>query len=212
MKLKRLVLQTGVFFETQVKQRARNVYNKARYELFEQPDIKKRNRSIVLVFTVIFFLDYLMYCLHTNSSVFEIFPTFPTLEQQREIAVYLPALDGSGVFREKRSIPVYDDDEKTAKELFSIVVRGSRYENTSLIVPADLFVKKVWLYGGKTDKGMTCVFDLEPVELNDNVHVILNSESLFKEALEKTIKINLPSVSNVLLLERGIPVARLWES
>ncbi len=198
-------------FDTQVKKRALRAVAKVKYELFDQPDIKERNRKIILAMALIFFLDYLMYCLHTNSPIFGIFPTLPTLDEKREITVYLPSLDGVTILREKRSVPVYENDEKTAKELFNIVVNGSQYENTSLVVPTELFVTKVWIHGRKKGGKDICVFDLEPIELIENNRVIPNSESLFKEALAKTIKSNISSVKEIIILEKGAPAAQLWE-
>jgi hypothetical protein len=209
--IKNVMQKAGLLFDTQVKKKVSRIVKTVKYELLDQPDKKERNRKIILVFASLFFLDYLMYCLHTNSAIFGIFPTLPTLDEQKEVTVYLPALDGSTIIREKRSIPVYESDEKTAKELFEIVVRGSMYENTALAVPVDLFVTKVWLHRKGAGRNSICVFDLEPVELSETVPVIANSESLFKKALEITITKNIPAVKEILILEKGIPLVRLWE-
>jgi hypothetical protein len=209
--IKKIMQKALSFFDTRVKQKAFRIVKTAQYELLDQPDKKERHRKIILLFAFLFFIDYLIYCLHTNSAVFSIFPTLPTLDEQKEVTVYLPALDGSTIIREKRTIPEYESDEKTAKELFEIVVRGSMYENTALAVPADLFVTKVWLHTKGTGSDSICVFDLEPVELSGSVPVIVNSELLFRKALEETITKNIPGVKQILILEKGIPLARLWE-
>jgi hypothetical protein len=209
--VKRAARKARLLFDKQVKERVFLIVGKIRYELFEQPDIKERNRKIILAIALIFFLDYLMYCLHTNSPIFGIFPTLPTLDEKKEVSVYLPSLDGVTILREKRSIPVYESDERTAKELFDIVVKGSRFENTALAVPTELFVTKVWLHRGDAGKNSICIFDLEPVELIENNQAKPNSESLFKKALAKTIRKNIPGVTEIIILEKGVPAARLWE-
>ncbi|OHD68765.1 MAG: hypothetical protein A2W19_10910 [Spirochaetes bacterium RBG_16_49_21] len=203
--------KAGVLFDEQVMARASRLFKKLKFELVDQPDKKERNRKIILALTLLFMLDYMMYCLHTRTGVFDIFPPIPSLDERRDIAVFLPALDGSTIFRERRSIPVYDSDEKTARELFSIVVKGSRHENTALAVPADLFVKKIWLYGKAPGRKAVCVFDLEPVELGRDIPVVLNSADRFIEALEKTIRNNIPSVKKIMVLENGVPGTKLWE-
>jgi hypothetical protein len=200
-----------VIFNEQVLKRAIRLIVRLKFELFEQPNKKERNRKIILALALLFMLDYLMYCLHTRTGVFDIFPAIPSLDQRRDVTVFLPALDGSTIFREKRSIPEYESDEKTARELFYIVARGSQYENTAPAVPADLFVKKIWLYGTGKGKKKVCVFDLDPVELSQKVTILSNSEKQFLEALDETIRTNSPSVKGIMVLGNGVPGASLWE-
>ena len=198
-------------YDAQIKRRAAAAVSFVRTELIEYPAGKERNRRLILLFAGIFFADYLMYCLHTNHNIVDIFPELPSLAQEKNVSVYLPALDGSTIFREKRAIPVYNSDEKTAKLLFEIVAKGSLYDNTAMAVPANLFVRKVWIHGPAGGNGRVCVIDVEPAELRSGAAVIKNSESLFKRALEKTITGNIPSIKTVIVLEKGVPGTALWE-
>jgi hypothetical protein len=199
------------FYDAWIKKRAVAAITMVRTEFVEYPAGKERNRRLILLFTGIFIADYLMYCLHTDKNIVDIFPELPSMAQEKNVSVYLPALDGTTIFREKRAIPAYNNDEKTAKLLFEIVAKGSLYDNTAMAVPANLFVRKVWIHGKAGGKGAMCVFDLEPAELRSSATVIKNSESLFKRALEKTITENMPSVKTVLVLEKGVPGTALWE-
>jgi hypothetical protein len=199
------------FYYDLVKKRAVEFTARIRSELIDLPDGKERNRRLILLFAFIFLFDYLMYCLHTDKNIVDIFPEIPSLDHYRQVPVYVPSLDGISLIQEKRSIPVYDNDEKTAKALFEFVVKGSLFENTSMAVPVNLFVRKIWIYKRGKGSGKVCVFDFEPAELRSNITVIQNSEKLFKLALEKTITKNIPSVKAVILLEKGVPGTSLWE-
>ncbi len=198
-------------FNAQVKARVIRLAGMVRTELVEYPNGKERTRRLILLFASLFILDYLMFCLHTDKNVAGIFPEIPSLDNEKQVSIYIPGLDGATITHEPRFIPVYDNDEKTARILFDMVAQGSRYDNTSLAVPVELFVRKVWIYGKGGDAGKVCVFDVEPAELRPDVGPIKNSERLFKSALEKTIKENIPSVKTVMVLEKGVPGATLWE-
>lgn len=201
--------QKAVFlFNTHVKARIIRFADRIRAEFIDFPNGKERTRRLILLFASIFLLDYLMYCLHTDKNIADIFPEIPSLDHQKQVTIYIPGLDGETVTHERRSIPEYDNDERTAQILFEMVAQGSRYDNTSRAVPVDLFVRKVWIYG-KAAK--VCVFDVEPAELKPDMGPIKNSERLFKSALEKTIKQNIPSIKTVMVLEKGVPGMPLWE-
>jgi hypothetical protein len=206
-----LVERALAFYGEHILTRARAAVSMVHAELIDYPEKKERTRRLILLFTGIFFADYLMYCLHTDKNIVDIFPELPSLAQEKTVSVYLPALDGATVIRETRAIPVYDSEEQTAKLLFDIVVKGSVFDNTAMAVPANLFVRKVWIKGRGAGNTKVCVFDLEPAELRTGATVITNSERLFKRALEKTITENIPSVKTVLVLEKGVPGAALWE-
>lgn len=206
-----LMRMAASLLNERVIKRAAVVAGRIRAELIEYPEKKERNRRLILLFGFVFLFDYLAYSLHTDKNIFDIFPSIPSLADEIPVSVYLPGLDGETIIREKRFIPDYEDDEKTARLLFEIVVKGQLYENTSMAVPADLFVRKVWMQGRGQGRTKTCIIDLEPVEVQEDVPVIRNSERLFKRALEKTITENIPSVKSVLVLEKGIPEAPLWE-
>jgi len=210
-KVRGITEKARAFYDTQIRRRAVAAVAMVRTEFIEYPAGKERNRRLILLFAGIFIVDYLMYCLHTNHNIIDIFPELPAMAQEKKISVYLPALDGATIFREKRAIPVYDSEEKTARLLFEIVAKGSLYDNTAMAVPANLFVKKVWIHGPSGGSGAVCVIDLEPAELRSGATVIKNSEGLFKRALEKTITENIPSIKTVLVLEKGVPGTALWE-
>jgi hypothetical protein len=198
-------------YNEQVKARVIRITDRVKAELIEYPNGKERTRRLIILFASLFILDYLMYCLHTDKNVADIFPEIPALDHQKQVSIYIPGLDGATIMNERRSIPVYDSDERTARILFEMVAQGSRYDNTSLAVPVDLFVRQVWIYGKGGNAAKVCVFDIEPAELRPDVGPIINSERLFKSALEKTIKENIPSIKTVMILEKGVPGAPLWE-
>jgi hypothetical protein len=204
------IKEAALFYENRVRRPASSLRGKIQSELIDNPHTKERNRRLILLFAAIFLLDYLMYCIHTEKNIVDIFPVIPTLVQEKQVTVYLPSLNGSSIIREIRSIPVFDSDEQTAKRLFEVVLKGSIYENTAVAVPASLFVRKVWMYG-HGGKHTVCVFDLEPVELKANLPLMKNSERNFIRALNKTIAENIPSIKQVLILEKGVPGAALWE-
>ena len=206
-----LVQRAVSFYNARVKKPVIEMADWIKSELIDLPDRKEKTRRLILLFSFMFLFDYLMYCLHTDKNIVDIFPEIPALDHARQVSVYVPSLDGISLIQEKRSIPVYDSDEKTAKALFEFVVKGSLFENTAMAVPVDLFVRKTWIYKRGNGNGKVCVFDFEPAELRKNATVITNSENLFKLALEKTITKNIPSVKAVLLLEKGVPGTSLWE-
>ncbi|HOT45288.1 MAG TPA: hypothetical protein PLM53_10080 [Spirochaetota bacterium] len=209
--IRRLIEGPLELYYEHVQPRVHAVTSLARTELIDYPRGSERNRRLVLVFAGIFIADYLMYCLHTNKNIGDIFPELPSLSHEKKVSVYLPALDGATIMRETREIPLYDSDEKTAKLLFETVVKGSLYDNTAMAVPAGLFVRKVWIQGRGSGNGRVCIIDLEPAELRLSATVIKNSERLFRRAVEKTITENIPSIKTVLVLEKGVPGTALWE-
>lgn len=165
----------------------------------------ERNRFLVLLVSGLIIFDYLVFCYHSDKSIFDIFPSFPVVDTRKVINVYLPDLDGKGILRERRSVPVLDDTEGFIRALFKIVVKGSDYENTSMLAPMDTYVRKVWIYGD------TCVIDICLPVIPEEAKVIPGSEEAFRAALEKTIVENIPAVKRVILLEKGIPGKRIWE-
>ncbi len=184
---------------------------KIRAELIDYPEGTERNRRLIIFFAALFIIDYLAYSYHTDKNIFDIFPSIPSLDSHVSVSVYLPSLDGESIVDEKRMIPRYNSDEKTAKLLFETVVQGRLRANTTAAVPAELFVRKVWIRReGKGTQGL-CVFDIEPVRLAPGATVIKNSEALFMRALEKTITENIPTVGGVMILEKGALNASLWE-
>ncbi|MBN2077660.1 MAG: hypothetical protein JW838_01755 [Spirochaetes bacterium] len=181
-----------------------------REELVDYPEGRERNRRLIIFFAVLFIFDYVAYSYHTDTNLFAIFPSIPSTGSQRTASIYFPSLDGTTIVEEKRTIPCFDDEEKTAQCLFETVVEGRRYANTAAAVPAELLLRKVWIRRGAKGAGGVCVFDIEPVEIASDADVIKNSEALFRQALEKTVKKNMPGMETVLVLEKGA-ASRLWE-
>lgn len=198
-------------FNTRIRGGVSRVIAKVKTDIVNYPEKKERNRRLIILFASLFLFDYLIYCFHSGKNILDIFPSLPSLDSVKDATLYLPSLDGKSIFAEKRRIPALDSDEKTARELFNLVSRGSLYENTAQVVPVELLVNRVWIYGKSRGNGRICVFDVEPAELSGNVEIIKNSEDLFNRALEKTVTSNIPSIKKIIILEKGIPGARLWE-
>ncbi|MCP4135606.1 MAG: hypothetical protein GY754_31850 [bacterium] len=166
---------------------------------------KERNRVYILAFSSLFLLNYLMFCLHTNQNIFNIFPSIPMLDDKKIVTIYLPYLDGKTILKEEREVPQFENEKNLVKYLFQSVVKGRKNENTANAVPVNLFVRKIWIHE------TSCIIDVAPSMLESNSIIIEGSESTFREAVEKTIVENIPSIKKVLLLGRGIPGNKLWE-
>ena len=134
----------------------------------------------------------------------------PELSSTREIDVFVPSIDASELWKEKRSVPQFDSDTRFVRFLFNAVQRGSNKENTSIIIPARLFIRNIWLHND-TNAGLSCFIDLEPVIISPGAHIIPGSEKIFKEALLKTVTENIPEVKDVKLFVQGNPNALIWE-
>jgi len=57
-----------------------------------------------------------------------------------------------------------------------------------------------------------CIIDIGHSYINKNSIIIPGSEKIFRKALKMTINKNIPSITQVIILERGIPGKNLWES
>jgi hypothetical protein len=170
-----------------------------------ESDPRTKNRFLLLFISLLLILDFAMFSLHTNKGLFDIFPSFPSLSGKKDRDVYLPDIDGKNIIREKRKILVVNDREQFVRDLFKIVVKGSIYENTSVAVPVNTYIRKVWFHD------TVCIIDLGLATINADAVPLPGTEGLFRKALEKTITENLDSVKSVVLLERGIPDRALWE-
>jgi len=168
-------------------------------------DRKERNRKLLLFISVVCIVDYLALSYLADKNIFDVFPSLPVLDTRDEIVVYLPDLQASTMMKENRMITRSDDIHIQVRELVKIVARGSKYENTAILVPVDLLVRKVWI------EGDTCAVDIGLLKIAGNATIIEGSEKAFREAISKTIKENIESISRVILLENGIPGKRLWE-
>ncbi|HSV96839.1 MAG TPA: hypothetical protein VLM75_07885 [Spirochaetota bacterium] len=168
-------------------------------------DPLRKNRFLVLSISLLLIFDYMMFCYHADKNVFDIFPALPKLDLRERRSIYIPANDGKSLLKETRRIESPEEKDRFAELLFRMVAKGSIYENTSGAVPVDTFVRTVWV------RGDTCYIDAGLAVLRDNAHVISGSEDNFRTALEKSIVENIPSIKRVVLLEKGVPLKRLWE-
>ncbi len=182
-------------------------------------DIKKeysagsrgKSRCIIFALSSIFILDYMMFSHSIESPIWDIFPSIPALEDKKVIDIYIPSSDSKEIISEKREIDMNTRPESLVAKLFYYVVKGSIYENTATNVPVNILVKKIWLVKNQSGAGQNCYIDLFPVILGKNTPIISGSENMFREAIKKTIKANMPRVSRVLILEKGVPFRPLWE-
>jgi len=173
-------------------------------ERYEAMGSIEKTRTLVLVISLLLIMDYLFFCYHTGKNVFDVFPSIPVLDSREEINVFLPDDTAQNIISEKRRILIQDDPNEFARSLFNIVVKGSRFENTSNIVPIRMHIRKVWIFENN------CYIDVSHARLKENVKVIEGSEDSFRKALEKTITTNIPSIKHVTMLVSGIPDMRMW--
>lgn len=204
----------------QLKQQAVTVYRHVREWIVAHPvsfarevraraaaDTRDRNRIVLILLSLLFFMDYLMFCYHIEKNILDIFPSIPLLEQKRSVTLHLPSVEKTELFKEEREIPVFDSDEKNVSFLFRLVTKGSIYENTSLSVPVNLRIRKIWI----VEEEKRCIIDVDADTVPKGILVIKGSEALFRSAVEKTITQNVPSIKSVILLEKGVPERTLWE-
>ena len=180
-------------------------------EKYYAKDKKERNRISILMLSGIMFLNYIMFCYHVESNIFNIFPSIPVIEKKEVINIYIPSEGAMEIISEEREIYQGLSEEILVKKLFSLVSAGSYYENTAINVPVRYIIKKVWITDADGSDGYTCAIDVMPEILDGDISVVENSEILFRKALEKTIVENIPHVKRVILLENGVPFRKLWE-
>ncbi len=174
-------------------------------------DKKERNRFYILLFSLIFLVDYLIFSVHVDKNVLDIFPTIPVFEERIEAEVFLPSLDAKTIIKEKRSIPCFSEDERLVKYIFNTIASGSHFENTSMLVPVELLVRKVWFIYEKGSNEKICAIDVEPDFIRMDVGVIPGSEVRFREAVEMTVKKIIPGVREVVIMKKGLPDKKLWQ-
>ncbi len=165
----------------------------------------ERYRKLLLFISIVCIIDYLAFSYLSDKNVFDVFPSLPAIDTREEITVYLPDLQSSTLMKENRMITPSHDTNIQVRELVKIVSRGSQYENTAIIVPVDLLVRKVWI------EGDTCIVDVGLLQIPKTTNIIEGSEKAFHKAISKTIKENIDGISKVILLENGVPGKRLWE-
>ncbi len=174
---------------------------------------KEKNRIFVLFLGSLFLIDYLAFCYHTDKNIFNIFPSIPVSDERKIIDVYVPQLDGKTISKEERSAPQFNDKMRFAAFLFYQVLKGSKFENTTMIAPVNIFIRKIWIYNEERNSknGVECYIDIEfPVHV-DNIKIIKGSEDLFKKAVERTITENIPEIRSVQILVQGIYGRSIWE-
>lgn len=177
----------------------------AEYKNRIRSEKKEWNRFIMGSLAFLIFFDYLLFCYHAEKNPLDIFPSFPVADEKREIMVYLPDLDGRSVIEEKRRAPVIKDTESYIHLLFQMVIDGSDYENTSVVVPVDSYIREIWIYDD------ICAIDAGFSILMKSDTVIPGSEESFKRALSRTVTENIPAIKRVILLDKGIPGRNIWE-
>jgi hypothetical protein len=189
-----------------IRRTTQKLYGKALalYQNYKSKSRVEQTRFLVLVLSLTLILDYLMFCLHADKNIFNIFPTFPVLDSRREVNIYLPDASARTIMKETRRISMPESKDELAVSLFNFVVRGSRFDNTSHVVPIATQLRKIWFVENR------CVFDIALSPLKEAAIVVPGAEEAFKKALEKTITENIPSVTEVTVLVNGIPSARLW--
>lgn len=180
-------------------------------ENYNSKDKKEKTRIAVLALSSLLFLDYVMFSYSVESSIFDIFPSIPVIEDKIEINIYIPSEGAAEIINEKREIHSNLEEEVLVKKLFSLVAAGSYYENTALNVPVKYTIKKIWITDMESGDGRICAIDLMPAILGKDIAVVKNSETLFRESLEKTILENVTGIKKVMLLEKGVPFRKLWE-
>ena len=199
-----------------LKNRAGNFYSSYRAKIITTIELMKKNprektRIMILVISAVFFLDYIMFSYYVDKSILNIFPSIPVLESKDEINIYIPSEGCKEILAEKRKIDTDVEDNILVKKLVALVAEGSYFENTSSNVPVKLLVKNVWITTDENGGGKVCLIDISPVILERNIAIIAGSEQMFRESLEKTVKENVPGITRVILLEKGVPFRKLWE-
>ncbi len=169
------------------------------------PERKQKNRCLMAFLAFLFAADYLLFCYHAEKNPFDIFPIFPVEDQRKQINVYLPDIDGKSLIREQKKVLMLKDTKSYIQLLFQKVLDGSEYENTSIVVPAEFYIRQIWVQDD------ICSIDVNASLLKKNSRVIPGSENIFMEAVSKTITENIPSISEVIILDKGIPGREIWD-
>jgi len=196
--------RTGIIYSSY---RAK-IYNT--FELMKK-DPREKTRITILIISAVFFIDYIMFSYYVDKNILDIFPSIPVLESKDEINIYIPSEGCKEILSEKRKIDTDVEDNILVKKLVALVAEGSYFENTSSNVPVKLLVKNVWITPDENGGGKICLIDISPVILERNIAIIAGSEQMFRESLEKTVKENVPGITRVILLEKGVPFRKLWE-
>lgn len=199
-----------------LKKSAVEKYTLCRSKVLETIELMKRDRRektriTILLVSAVFVIDYAMFSYHIDKSIFDIFPSIPVIESEDEINIFIPSEGCREIISEKREINRDIDSDILVKKLVALVAEGSYFENTSSNVPAKLLVKNVWITPDENGGGNVCLIDISPVILEREIAIIPGSEQMFRDSLEKTVKENIPGITRVILLEKGVPFRKIWE-
>lgn len=199
-----------------LKIRLKAVYSSYRLKVSEIIELMKKNpgektRITILLVSAVFIIDYILFSYHVDKNIFDIFPSIPVLESKDEINIYIPSEGCKEIISEKRKIDTDIESEMLVKKLVALVAEGSYFENTSSNVPVKLLIKNVWITPDENGGGNVCLIDISPVILEREIAIITGSEQMFRDSLEKTVKENIPGITRVILLEKGVPFRKLWE-
>jgi hypothetical protein len=168
----------------------------------------EKNRKFILATGILLLVNYLLFRALTLSNPLDIFPSFPVIDNRENVTVYMPRLHGKDISPENVPSATFEDKERKARFLAKKVLQGSRYENTAILIPVNLLLKKVWI---TPEGGGTCVLDFQVSSLTGETAVIEGSEKRIKEALTRTLVTNIEGVNRVVFCRQGIPSATLWE-
>lgn len=175
-------------------------------------DNKANNRRLIITLTSLFLLNYAMFCYHADKNIFAIFPNIPPISSQHKITIFLPSLDGETIISEKRKTADFASEERFIRFLFNNVVEGSMFQNTAIAVPVEMSIRNIWLLEQNENTGgkKICAIDCDITVLETQVSPLPESKPLFRKALTQTITANIPDISDVLLLEGGMPDKNFW--
>ncbi|HRX14679.1 MAG TPA: hypothetical protein P5123_00030 [Spirochaetota bacterium] len=174
------------------------------YRILIRRDLRERNRFFLLMVSLMLILNYFLYCFHVEKNIFDIYPSFPVMEKREDITIYLPGVKGE-ILEETRLVELENSKEKTIEFIVAEIVRGSKYENTRMVVPIEFNIRKVWIHGSE------CYIDIRLETLNPETPILPESEGNFKKAVEKSITANYNEIKSVAFLENGISNRNLWE-
>lgn len=184
----------------------KNIINKIKeYRLIIRRDSRERNRLFLLIVSLMLILNYLLYCFHVEKNIFDIYPSFPVMDNREEITIFLPGVKGE-ILKETRLVELENSKEKIIEFIVAEIVRGSKYENTRMVVPIEFNIRKVWIHNSE------CYIDIRLEALNPETPVLPESESNFKKAVQKSITENFNDITTVNILENGISNRSLWEN
>lgn len=159
---------------------------------------REKSRFLVLSISLVLLADYLMFCYLADKNVFNLFPALPRLDFRTPVYVYIPDREAKNILKETRRILIPKDKEVYAAMLYRAVALGSMFDNTAAVVPMKTYVRRAWV------SGENCVIDIDFDTAKGVITPIPGSYEAFANALEKTMKENIPGVQKVYLVVNGV--------